>query len=372
MSLHTNLNASRLEMHELEERLLYIESNAKLNAVREELTPNELTIYWESPPSRRPTIYGDAAISRLGPFVKSELDRFLAMTLPENQRNDLVRYIATYITANSQSWLGIERYMIESIVKSGDDSRYVKVRILTDLVESYFYEQFEDFFSGDAITVLHCIKRDQPLPDVTATALARRAYEANYNWLPNWIHRTYAATVSPRTSDSEIEEKCQTCVTQLLERITSISKNDPHRLQVFMHRVSHFHCFTDLEPRSVDKYVWRAFLFEECPQLSLQKRPWPDAPQTWPDEWWHKWDDKFMKKVSSLLLGFSQHKTQYIIQSIDDVLPCVSTTSPPSLMKMYLRMPDLTDASLTKRIVYQAWMHAWKKTCQLYADIRPA
>ncbi|MDR1597619.1 MAG: hypothetical protein LBR89_01645 [Holosporales bacterium] len=413
-SLATNLNASRQDMLELANRLHGIETSDEYAEKRGLATTstNECYLWWEMP-----RIYGDAAIQRLPVQAIEALDTFLLKGLPDDQVNALAMAIATAMVTNEQSWLGIERYMCEHLIKNGTMDLERSTWDLRNNVESCCRKLFKQKLLPFVAPVVYNIALARPLPDDIARELAMTAFPMGQYYPTDWFcqvltdalftksilnHNSFSLRLYrpgnvlrpiqcgeigltdysyndlPRRSKSEIYTRCKPYADQIREFMYPIGENSDYRhlhtlMPVFTH---HSPDYTGEEEGEGEEYelkqaqkqaqkrhdvrqqMWGAFLLKYCPQISQQEWQWPNVPQTLIDRWYTAFADELCSRIREIRPTHEQY-VRPALESLSCV-PCA--TCPPDLFWDMHNKPYICEA--WRPAVYQAWMSAWIQTCK--------
>jgi hypothetical protein len=366
-------NASRQYMQSYIERLLE-QSRATQDCPTSTNYPDHFIEYYLH--FEDPVIYGDKAVQQLPLDVKEMLDLFLRKRLPDDKVESLASGIFNAMLVNGQVWLGIERYMVEKIVKRGDyfyHDFYDYVKKLVLHVTPYVGEWFLSEVSQFAPSVLQCLCDQQPLPRDIAESIAIKDFQAatcyNCYSIKEWIHTTYT-----HISDDSVRDICangvQRIVTQLCDLHNSLYKQDLFQSQSFIPMFArHYPSSSEPSKRAARPGVWCDFLLEDCPQMLQQRWKWPNVPQTWPADWKVIWYQNFLQLLCSLEPKVRQADIPYALQQLwgEHVMEMLPITCPPDLMnaqsKLNLQSRGPAIACMQAPIVYQAWIQAWKQTC---------
>jgi hypothetical protein len=356
----TTLNASRIEMQPLVDNLVRIFGIHFSEAGGMDPEFTEVNLYEEDH-----KVYGVAAIRLVPEQGQVALSQFVQQGRPNDQMTIVARSIADAMWTKDQSWFGVERYIGELSVKIGKFWSGPDMCQFKQAVKGCLHEQFESTLPGLAHHVVQSASNQQLLPDSVATAIAVNARRVNYknDSLTRWIHRTYAASVNPGTSDSEVQDRCRNCVSQVQGLLAQLGNNDTLPL---MYPIMRYPCIsTKLASSTARLMIWSMFLCQDCPQMSQQGWGWPNVPSEWPFGWWETWDDVFVNTLVAIMRRFAPDQVRNAIRNgMPTLRGALPMTCPPELIMAYKQTrPTWPDPRQLKPALYQAWMEAWKQTC---------
>ncbi|MDR1597748.1 MAG: hypothetical protein LBR89_02320 [Holosporales bacterium] len=360
----TNLNASSKVMRKYANNL-HDHEDIQQHPLPTIATGDEWHLRWESS-----YIYGNLAVGKLSPDEKASLDQWLYLDLSKDNVNGVAHSIFNALL-RGQSWLGVDRYASETLVKIGKGVRDDKIYDLKESVKQCCLEWATGQLTYFENPIKQCIIAKQPLPHDLAIAIAKLLYQADYqsNLFKKWV-RTVVASEPTITLDKETREMCDKCATQIFALMApDLVAADPSWPPMFVPNVGHAAYLKQIDAsdmHSARQHVWRAFVLEGCPQLSQL----PDVSPIWPDGWWGTWNAAFYEALRSMMLRLAPSNVQEIIDRLKRISPDVlPTTCPPDLME--LLTPIKIDEHQVRPAVYQAWMKAWEYTCEVCAQVTP-
>ncbi|MDR1597381.1 MAG: hypothetical protein LBR89_00380 [Holosporales bacterium] len=243
------------------------------------------------------------------------------------------------------------------------------------------FKNFKLHSSYFAPEVVQCIREGRRLPPKKAMEIATALYKIDHCYVLQenrdddidvWVHKIYA-DAEAEASDDDIREKCKDCIAQINALKSLYAAKYSKSLHVFLPRDIHVGSVYGREmPHEACEVVWKAFLLEECPQLSQQE--WPNVPSTWRPGWQAEWCDEFELALCSLMPGVAPDDIHSAVQLSwgDTSLDVLPTTLPPDLTYAHQQKRDRhLCIYIPESAINQAWLHAWKHIGDKYLQMTP-